>query len=227
MSIVPRQIPELSAGDPPPLVKLGTILLVVAVNGLDGVIPPAGVPLALLTIWLIHRRTNRTWADIGLGRPSSWRRTVLQAVGITAVLYPAATFGIDALLELLGMGTPDASRFDVIKGNPGQLAMYLTISWTTAGFGEEVIWRGFVMGGVAAVLGGSRAAWILALIGVSAIFGALHLYQGAAGVLATGLVGLVLGIIYLVSGRNLWLPILIHALIDSTAFTLLFFGIDF
>lgn len=58
-----------------------------------------------------------------------------------------------------------------------------------------------------------------ALLGVGAsamLFGAVHRYQGRAGVVATGLVGLFLSIVHLASG-DLWLAMACHAAIDLNA----------
>lgn len=58
-----------------------------------------------------------------------------------------------------------------------------------------------------------------ALLGVGAsalLFGAAHRYQGRVGVVATGLVGLFLSVVYLASG-DLWLAMACHAAIDLNA----------
>jgi membrane protease YdiL (CAAX protease family) len=38
--------------------------------------------------------------------------------------------------------------------------------------------------------------------------------------------GLILGTAYMLSGRNLWAPILAHGLIDTVGVVMLFFGWD-
>ena len=102
--------------------------------------------------------------------------------------------------------------------------MYLAVSWSTAGFGEEIIWRGFLLSGMAKLLGGTRRAWIAGLIIMMILFGLLHLYQGPVGVISTGLVGLAFGCVYLASGRNLWITIIAHGLMNTVSFLLLFAG---
>ncbi len=81
----------------------------------------------------------------------------------------------------------------------------------TAGVCEEIIYRGFLflyLGALWPGLDGTALVLVAALV-----FGAGHLYQGAAGFMATSAVGIVLGGIFLLTG-SLWLPILIHALVD-------------
>mgnify|MGYP003694803563 CR=1 FL=1 len=50
--------------------------------------------------------------------------------------------------------------------------------------------------------------------------------RGPQGVLDSGVAGLILGAAYMLSGRNLWAPILAHGLIDTVGVVILFFGWD-
>jgi len=45
----------------------------------------------------------------------------------------------------------------------------------------------------------------------------MHFYQGAAGMALTGIVGFMLAVAYLAVGRNLWVPIIAHGLIDTVS----------
>jgi membrane protease YdiL (CAAX protease family) len=49
-------------------------------------------------------------------------------------------------------------------------------------------------------------------------------YLGLAGVIDTGIHGLILGGLYLASGRNLWASILAHGVTDTVALTMIFFN---
>jgi uncharacterized protein len=59
----------------------------------------------------------------------------------------------------------------------------------------------------------------------SALFGAVHLYQGVSGVVATGLTGLVFAGLYLATGRNLWASILAHGFMDTAGFVMIYLGV--
>lgn len=78
-----------------------------------------------------------------------------------------------------------------------------------AGFGEEIAYRGYAMTTVIAVTGSTSVGLIL----TSLTFGALHSYQGLIGVIRTGILGLLMGVVFLATG-SLWPPIIAHALID-------------
>lgn len=48
-----------------------------------------------------------------------------------------ATYGLEPLLEALGVQL-DLGRYEGFVGNRQMLGIYLTVSWTTAGFREEL-----------------------------------------------------------------------------------------
>ncbi|HEX5493145.1 MAG TPA: CPBP family intramembrane glutamic endopeptidase [Mycobacteriales bacterium] len=87
----------------------------------------------------------------------------------------------------------------------------------TAGVCEEVLYRGFLLAVVVALVPG-LAPWGAVLVAVFG-FGAAHAYQGAGGVLATGVLGGCLAILFLGSG-SLLLPVLFHVLVDLRALLL-------
>jgi membrane protease YdiL (CAAX protease family) len=58
------------------------------------------------------------------------------------------------------------------------------------------------------------------------LFGLGHSYLGITGVVDNILWGILYGVLYLASGRNLWLPIIAHGIEDTTSFILLFLGLN-
>lgn len=88
----------------------------------------------------------------------------------------------------------------------------------TVGVCEEIIYRGFLIGYLLAV-----APWLGlggAALGAAAIFGIDHGYQGWTGVLATGFLALVFTALLFLTG-TLWIPIVVHALLDLRILLLL------
>jgi len=84
-----------------------------------------------------------------------------------------------------------------------------------AGISEELAFRLFLPLLVALVSGSAFVAFGVAV----AAFGAMHLYQGRAGVIATTLVGALMAAVYLMTGE-LWLAMVLHALIDLNSLVL-------
>jgi CAAX protease family protein len=71
--------------------------------------------------------------------------------------------------------------------------------------------------------GASRGAWMAACLIQGALFGAAHAYQNPLGIAITGTLGVSMGVIVLVSGRNLWLVIIGHGVYDASRFILFYF----
>ena len=202
---------------------IGAIIVVFSANNLEIFFPNFtdseiwGIPLALLMIWFITWIKGFGWSDLGFKHPDSWPRTILVGILIAIVLQSAALLQIK-----LGGPSPDISSFDQIKNNPLALLGYLIIAWTTAGFGEEIIWRGFIMTQISRLFGEGKIGWVIALFSSAIIFGLVHAYQGVTGILMTGFTGIVFGLVFLNSKRNLWASIFAHAFTDSLAFILIY-----
>jgi membrane protease YdiL (CAAX protease family) len=165
-----------------------------------------GIVASMLLVWLILWSRGDGLSSIGLGRPASWPRTILLALGVMVV------------------ASVDFSRFDRIRGNLGALVGALLSVWFNSAFGEEVIWRGFLLTRLSHLLGGSRGATWGGVAISSVLFGLLHVYQGLTGVVATGMVGLVF-CVFFIWKRNLWALIIAHGLMHLMSFTALYFGL--
>lgn len=166
--------------------------------------------LVLLCTWLL-RRDGERWMDVGLRRPRRWWIVPLAMVGGFAAVLVAT--GI--VLPALGVPAYVSTR----PSTSGDLAEYLywaiPVSWGSAAFGEELVLRGFVLDRIQKAIGTpGLAATLTAIVLQATIFGAFHVHQGVAGVVLTGTIGLVLGLVWLAGGRNLWACILIHGLIN-------------
>jgi membrane protease YdiL (CAAX protease family) len=157
------------------------------------------------------------WSTVGLGRPRSWPLTLLFGLATAVAVVIVANFLLTRVI-LPVVGQPDSSRFAALSGNPVLLALGLFSVWTAAAFGEEIIFRGYLIGRLAGLLGGSPVAWGVAVLLSSIIFGAIHFYQGLAGVVITGSVGLLFGIAYVALQRSLWPLVIAHGLIDTLSF---------
>ncbi len=159
-----------------------------------------------------------------MSRPASWPATVLASI-LVGLTYNALDIGV--ILPLLHRltGEPlDLTEFGSLKGNPGMLLLLTAASWLSAAFPEEMLYRGYILNRLADVLGRTVAGWAVSATLVSLVFGLAHHAQGVTGVLDNVLAGLLFAVLYLASGRNLWLPILVHGVVDTTSVVLLYFG---
>jgi len=176
-----------------------------------------GKMLLIGVAWGLIRLRGETLADIGLKRPASWMRTFMIGIGFAAIVFVAMY-----LSEKAGFRR-DLSKFKDVQGNLELAVLGVLYASIGAGFYEEFMFRGFLMQGLAMLFGASRSAWIVACVIQGALFGAAHAYQNALGIAITGTLGILMGLLVLASGRNLWPVIIGHGLFDAGRFVLFYF----
>jgi hypothetical protein len=176
-----------------------------------------GKMLLVVVAWGLIRLRGERLADIGLKRPASWMRTFIIGIGFAAIVFIAIY-----LSEKAGFRR-DLSKFKEVQGNLELTVFGVFYAFIGAGFYEEFMFRGFLMQGLAMLFGASRGAWIVACVVQGALFGAAHAYQNPLGIAITGTLGVLLGLLVLASGRNLWPVIIGHGLFDASRFVLFYF----
>jgi membrane protease YdiL (CAAX protease family) len=87
-----------------------------------------------------------------------------------------------------------------------------------------MLFRAFLIDRLADLFRHVKAKWALAVIGSSAAFGLIHYDWGLAGIVETTLMGLFIGFAFLRTGRNLWVTIIAHGLLNTLKFILVFSG---
>lgn len=201
-----------------------SLFVVIVVADAFGLVPLTQTVLLLPLVWISLRLRGDRWSSIGFARVARPGRAIaigavagvaleLLAVLVTTPLT-SASFGVE----------PDYSELADIRGNLPLLLVFLALSWSLAAFGEEIAFRGFLMTRIADLLGGSRGAWIASLLLSSALFGWGHTEQGISGWVQEGLSGLLLGLTFLLAGRNLTVPIVAHGVSNTLAFVLIYIG---
>lgn len=174
----------------------------------------------LVATWLMRRRSG-SWRDLGLTWPQdarAWWSTLGWTLVAIVSVFAAIGLVIEPVTSALGLETPAsaADRFQPLIGHPVRLAVYLvTVVWIGAALGEELQMRGFVLNRLADLFGRGKVGWGAAVLVQGVIFGSLHAYQGLHGVLATGVIGAVLALVYLASGRRLAPVVLGHGVINT------------
>jgi membrane protease YdiL (CAAX protease family) len=81
----------------------------------------------------------------------------------------------------------------------------------TAGFCEELLYRGFMPAYLIHIFPGF--SFSVSIVIAAALFGLGHIYQKLTGVLGTGVMGLLFGFLYFFTG-SLYLSMVLHALFD-------------
>jgi uncharacterized protein len=175
--------------------------------------------------WVSLRLRGLRWRDVGLVRFRSWGKTLLVS-GICGIAMELLELFVSQPLLMRWTGkAPDLELFRALNGNVKWTALALFGAWALAAFGEEMVFRGYLLNRIAGLVGSPRWAWMIGLIASSAVFGAAHLGQGITGQLENMLNGLLLGAIYLACGRSLAVPIVAHGITDTLDLLLMFAGL--
>jgi uncharacterized protein len=182
-----------------------------------------------LFIMLWVKLRGETWASFGLIFPSEWRRYIVYGLILFAATIVYSMVALQPLerwvAEITGSGPNRASQvLGEVKGNFPLFLYLLPFVWLFAAFGEEVLYRGYLMQRFAQFMGEGKIAWVLAIVAQAVLFGAAHGYQGPPGMVGIAVGALITGAGSLIWGRNLWPAIIAHGLIDTLGFTLLYLG---
>lgn len=195
-----------------------TIILILA-------IPQYGVILSFVIV-IAYLRRSKTRKDllksIGLRQP----RNLLFLVIVSACLGVLIELSTEIFLNPIIENITD-SKIDLSAVDLSSVWAYLTwivVGFVLGGLLEEILFRGFLITRISKFLTASKIRDLLALIITSILFGLCHLYQGWSGVISTGIIGFIFGIIFLAFHKNLWYAILTHGFVNATALTILYFG---
>ena len=200
------------------------VVILIFVADARHLIPVSKTPVLLVLGWISLRVRKLGWPQVGLTRYRNWKLTLGLGVAAGLVMEAFELFVSQPLLVRWLHKQPDLETFRALNGNLKWTLIALVGAWTLAAFGEEMVYRGYLMNRVADLFNRTRSAWIISLIAVHVGFGLAHAYQGVTGVIDEGLMGLLLGLIYLRTGRNLSVPIIAHGVSDSIDLVLIFLG---
>jgi membrane protease YdiL (CAAX protease family) len=178
--------------------------------------------IAAIGILTWARMTRKPWSALGLGRPANWLSTI--ALGIAFGI--AFKFCMKAIVMPLLGADPVNQSYHWLAGNTAALPGFIATIVFSAGFAEEVVFRGFLFHGLGKRLGTGRWATVATVVISAVVFGLGH-WQGQKlpGVQQAVVVGLVFGTIF-ARTRNLWMLMIAHAAFDLTALWMIYYGLE-
>ncbi len=209
------------------LVFLPAILVIVFAESWVGSNPVArqaviwiAYVVMLSTVYASLRIQSSNWSHIGVSfNFGGWR-----AIGVTlrqaliVFICAAAAFAIGAIIMANIVGIPEGADFqsyEYLQGNIGMLLLSLAGVYIVSSFGEEVLFRGYLMTRCAELFSGSKLGWRIAIAVSTIVFALIHYDWGISGIVQTGFMGFVLAYAYLRVKRNLWVNIIAHGMMDT------------
>ncbi len=152
-----------------------------------------------------------------VGRQGAWRGIVF---GV------AFKFAMKAIVMPLLGAAPVNATYSYVTGNLGAMLYMLLLVTVGAGFGEELIFRGFLFERLTKLFGTSAGAKVAIVLATATFFGVLHYpEQGIAGAEQALIVGLTYGTIFAVTGR-IWMLVFAHAAFDVTAVLMIYWNLE-
>jgi len=189
------------------------------------VVPNEVLVLTALAIVSMRLRTaGWNWSNLGFRRPASWGFILGVALAAAALRILLSDFLIEPLTTSIWPAPKLPDGAEEIAGNPLMALMTLGLVWSFAAFGEEISYRGYLLNRGGDALGGTSVAFWLTAVATAILFGYGHFYKGPAGIVDSGIAGLILAAAYLLTGRNLWTCVLAHGFIDTFGVVALYFG---
>ncbi|WP_298514508.1 type II CAAX endopeptidase family protein [uncultured Kordia sp.] len=180
---------------------------------------------ALVTILASYvEYKGKLFSSLGFRREKFTLKNILffapLVAGILFLFY--AFVLVPGLTKVTGVPL-DYSGFEDFKGNLPACLVALVYIWITAGFGEEIVFRGYFMRQFVKLFGESKISIVINILVFACFFGFLHAYQGITGQLVTGVIGALIAIIFYIKKYDLWFAVAVHGFFDTIALLCVYF----
>jgi CAAX protease family protein len=155
-----------------------------------------------------------------LSVPQPWPSTLGFAIGGLVVLLAYSPLA-DRIATAWIAKPPTLGAFRALQKSRLKLIAGIVIAWVLGGFLEELVLRGIIVRATEAFLAEripELAAIFIAICAAAAVAFVLHLYQGVRAAIIVTELSVLFGVLFVVSGYNLWAVILCHGLYDTVAF---------
>jgi hypothetical protein len=179
----------------------------------------------LIIGWLVWQRPGGL-EQLGFSPSDNWPGLILMSFILGCLIAFFSIVLLEPLVERLTGKAHDIRLIDPIRGNVKALLQLLVLVWVLVAFLEEIVFRGFLMTEIAFLIGIDTPELVVNLLFTSILFGIAHSYQGPSGVVSTGIVGVLLGLIFVWAGFNIWPVVLTHGFIDTFSLILVYAKLD-
>jgi membrane protease YdiL (CAAX protease family) len=180
------------------------------------------VCLAVIIFFL--RSHKRTLQHIGLKRNGLTIHTFIVGI-LSGLIWVAFNKWMYTPFITHFFNVPPYTEYDFIRNKLTNLIITIIAAWIIGGFYEEIAFRGFIQTTIEEWMAGSRNSFWPAGMITSILFGLYHWQQGIFGMIPSALGGLFWTFLLWRYKRNLWYPIISHAVYDTIALTMIYFGI--
>jgi membrane protease YdiL (CAAX protease family) len=171
----------------------------------------AMLALIIIAVWFLY---SRPWSGLGFTYAIGYGTTVTLLVVIFIVLYAADTmYAISTAANRQQTIDQWQTATPFLPTLKNELPLYFVMC-VTAGVGEEIVFRGFLVTYCLYLFSGNENAEWWAVLLPSLVFSISHYYQGSRAVFKIFILSVLFGFIFLKSG-SLWIVMILHFLVDA------------
>jgi membrane protease YdiL (CAAX protease family) len=171
--------------------------------------------LALVSLILFFLWQNKeNVGQIGWVLKNGWREVLLGMVLFVPVYFGAGL--LDSFLNAIGFSSPKAPLPSFLQSSGVSQTILAVILVIVVAIAEETIFRGYLILRFKSLTNSAALAAILSAV----VFAIGHGYEGSAGVITVGTLGLVFALVYLWRG-SLIAPMVMHFLQDFISIVLI------
>jgi membrane protease YdiL (CAAX protease family) len=181
----------------------------------------AVVCLAIIIFYL--RTQKKILRDLGLKRNGLTPHTFVVGI-LSALLWIAFNKWVYHPFITHFFVVEPYTEYGFIRNKLSNLIITVIAAWIIGGFYEEIVFRGFIQTTIRKWFVKSRHSFWLAGLLTSILFGLYHWQQGIFGIVASCLAGFLWTLLLWRYKGNLWYPIISHAIFDTIALTMIYFG---
>ena len=180
------------------------------------------VCLAVIIIYL--RRQNKTLWDLGLKRHGITAHTFVVGI-VSALIWVAFNKWVYHPFITHFFVVEPYTEYDFIRNKLSNLILTIIAAWIIGGFYEEIVFRGFIQTKIREWFRKYKYSFWISGFLTSLLFGLYHWQQGIFGIIPAFLGGLLWTFLLWRYKGNLWYPIISHAVYDTIALTMIYFGV--
>lgn len=185
--------------------------------------------LMLALIFLGIKLRGESLMEFGLSfKRFGWKfglKTFFQSIIVFVLALTGFIIGSIIMANIIGIPeSSDMSGYGYLKDNIWMLFLTLSGVYLVSSFGEEVIYRAFLINRISEFGLTGKTGKVIAVIISAVIFGLAHYSWGLMGIVQTGFMGLVLGFSYLYLKKRIWILIFAHAYMDTILMLQMYFN---
>ena len=183
------------------------------------------IPIIIIAASYLEYK-GKAFSSLGFYREKFTAKNLLLIAPIVA--FGLFVFYVAALVPAIEMltGIPiDLSQLNDLEGDLPTTLIWLGVIWVTAAFGEEIIFRGFLMRQFVKFFGESRVSLIMNILICCSFFGFMHWQQGITGQLVAGSTGAMLALVFYFRKYDLWFNVMVHGFFNTIGILTYYFGL--